>query len=98
MYCLLVIPIELRIEYLGTIWANAMTEFHIRMILDIDLNLLPIALIVAYSFAGGAYGQQAGQGFDLGQCSLKFSYQLLSPVFRLHSFADVGEDQNGTNL
>jgi hypothetical protein len=32
-----------------------------------SFELIPIAIVVAYLLAGGAYRKQAAQGFDLGQ-------------------------------
>jgi hypothetical protein len=52
------------IMLLRTIRANTVTEFSIRMLLDISLQFIPISFIIPYFFAGSAYGQKAAQGLN----------------------------------
>ena len=44
---------------------------------DVGFDLVPVALIVADTLAGGADGQQAAQGFDFVQGALEFPNKLL---------------------
>ena len=55
----------LRIQPLDAIGTNAVSKIGIRMGADIGFDLLPIPLIVANFFAGGANGQQAAEGLDM---------------------------------
>ena len=57
----------IRVELFGTFRADSMSELRLRMIMDIRFDLIPVALIVPYIFAGGTDGQHPAQCFDLSQ-------------------------------
>lgn len=49
------------IEFLETVGAYAMGKVSLRMISDIQLNLLPVTFVVPYLLAGCADREQSGQ-------------------------------------
>ena len=59
------LDLGLRIKPLDAIGTNSVSKIGIRMGADIRFDLLPIPLIVANLFAGGANGQQAAEGLDM---------------------------------
>ncbi len=57
----------IRIELFDTFRADSMSELRLRMIAYIRFDLIPVAFIVPYFFAGGTDGQHSAQCFDLCQ-------------------------------
>jgi hypothetical protein len=53
-----------------------MTEFGFRVLVNIDLDLVPISFIVPDLFAVGADGQKPGQLFHIGQGLPEFPDQI----------------------
>ena len=66
-----------------------MRKIGIRSISNINLDLLPITLVIADFFASGANRQQAAEGFDLSQGVCQFLNQPQPLGFLALAFADI---------
>src|SRR3989338_2030779 len=96
---------KFRIELLRAVRADAMRKFGFGMLGDVVLNLLPVALVIADFFAGGANRQKTTQGFDLFDCLLILNAELFAGRLQLPPVGDVkghasqktlaGDVQNG---
>lgn len=55
-----------RIEFFGAGGAKSVAEIDFRVFPEIGFDLIPVALVIPYLFAGSTNGQQAAQLFDFG--------------------------------
>ena len=65
-------------EFFPATGADAVGEVRVGVRMNVLLDRLPVALVVADTFAPGANRDEAGQGFDLGQRLLEFADEFLA--------------------
>ena len=75
-----------------------MTKYSVGMFLNVGLDLIPIAFIIAYLFAGRANGQYPSQCLDFCQGVLKFQNKLLSLLLHPLALGDVTDDNGEKDL
>ena len=81
----------LRIQFFGTIRANAMGELRFGVVSYVSLYLFPVPLIIADLLAGGANRQHALHGPDFRECILQFNNKPLPVLFCPLSGGDVAD-------
>ena len=62
------------------------------MLFDVGFNLVPVALIISNLFTFRADGQEAAQGFNLGQGFLQLGDEMLAFAFQFLLFRDIFKD------
>ena len=58
---------DVRVEFFHALRADAVAEISFRMIPYVDLHVLPVALVISYFLAVGAYGKQSSQSLNLSK-------------------------------
>jgi hypothetical protein len=44
-------PLEIRVKFFHTLWADTMAEFGLGMVLDISFDLIPVTFVISNLFA-----------------------------------------------
>ena len=88
---------KLRVELGSTFGADAVREINVLVLLEINFQLLPVAVVVADFFARGADRQEAAQGFGVRQCFGQIFDQLQALGFFAATFGDVARDGGGAD-
>src|SRR5207247_2227384 len=84
-----------RVQFLQAVWADAVAELRLRMLADIHLDFIPIAVVVAHLLARRADRQQPAQHFDLPEGVLKFTKQAVLLLLRLSQGSHVSGEGAG---
>src|SRR2546426_2507103 len=84
-----------RVQFLQAVRADAVAELRLRMLADIHLDFIPIAVVVAHLLARRADRQQPAQHFDLPEGVLKFTKQAVSLLLRLSQGSHVSGEGAG---